>query len=133
MPTLLTALLLSESHDDRHKGNWMVQKDGKLALIDNGLAFPESKDINVVRGFNGGGGTCLERKRHRAAGLFLFLIYHPHAAFTQKPQNPIPANGGRQSRPNRLDSVGRGNPGDFVHSLCHIRKLGRTLISCVSA
>jgi hypothetical protein len=51
-------------------------------------------------------------KCHPAAGLFLFgLIYHPHAAFTQEPQNPIPANGGRQSR---LDSVGRGNPGDFV-------------------
>lgn len=29
-------------HQDRHARNWMVGEDGKLALIDNGLAFPES-------------------------------------------------------------------------------------------
>lgn len=29
-------------HADRHDGNWMIDKDGKLVLIDNGLAFPTS-------------------------------------------------------------------------------------------
>jgi len=30
-------------HSDRHKGNWMLQKE-KLVLIDNGLAFPKNHD-----------------------------------------------------------------------------------------
>jgi hypothetical protein len=29
---------------DRHKGNWLVGEDGKLRLIDHGLAFPDNVD-----------------------------------------------------------------------------------------
>ena len=39
-------------HEDRHGKNWMVtNSDGKVHLIDNGLAFPESTKLEAVRGF----------------------------------------------------------------------------------
>lgn len=37
---LATAFDYLIGNTDRHDGNWMIDKDGKLHLIDNGLAFP---------------------------------------------------------------------------------------------
>ena len=38
-------------HEDRHGKNWMVTSDGKMHLIDNGLAFPEATKLSSIRGY----------------------------------------------------------------------------------
>jgi hypothetical protein len=38
-------------NEDRHQNNWMIQGGDKIKLIDHGLSFPQSTEIQSMRGF----------------------------------------------------------------------------------